>query len=74
MREMEKFAGKGTELEGGATSKLEVSQAVNKRAYGKTLHRCTGKNGGYPDIVAWEVTEWLLKMNKKASESKQDQL
>jgi hypothetical protein len=74
MREMEAFAGKGVELEGGATSKLEVSKAVNKREFGKSLHRCTGKNGGHPDLVAWEVTEWLLKMNKGASKSKQELL
>jgi hypothetical protein len=78
MREMEAFAGKDVawniELEAGATSKLQVSKAVNRREFGKSLHRCTGKNGGHPDLVAWEVTEWLLKMNKGASKSKQELL
>lgn len=37
------------------------SHCIAKKAMGKLKHRCVGKSGGYPDLVAWDVSEFLFE-------------
>lgn len=29
------------------------------KRFGEVIHRCTGENGGHPDLLAWDVTEFV---------------
>jgi hypothetical protein len=44
--------------EGGSTNRLQVDQCDNA---GKQLHRCAGRRGGHPDLLAWDVIETVYK-------------
>jgi len=55
--------------EGAAASKLERKDMVNQDVADNAvrLHRCIGKRGGYPDLVAWDVIEFLHEHSAKSS-------
>jgi hypothetical protein len=44
----------------GARFKLNVSICDNGPA-ARSMHRCMGSQGGHPDLVAWDVTEFLYR-------------
>ena len=49
--------------EGAAVARNETKDmtvdALNPRA--NRLHRCVGKHGGHPDLISWDVTEFLYE-------------
>lgn len=45
-------------VEGGSHNRLEISDSVEDGL----AHRCNGVNGGYPDLMAWEVIEKLYDL------------
>lgn len=45
-------------LEGTSNNRAKTSEAVNDQSSG---HRCTGTRGGHPDLVAWDLTEFLYE-------------
>lgn len=45
--------------EGGGYNRSYVSPCVND-ASACHMHRCTGKQGGHPDLISWDVSEFLF--------------
>jgi hypothetical protein len=44
----------------GARFKLNVSICDNGPA-ARSMHRCMGSQGGHPDLISWDVTEFLYR-------------
>lgn len=57
--------------EGSAASKVEIKDMLLDQTHGTRMHRCVGKHGGHPDLISWDVIEFLyehaLKSNSPAN-------
>lgn len=49
-------------MEGGSASKVEPGVCYNNPSNQETLrmHRCMGRKGGHPDLLAWDVSEFVF--------------
>lgn len=51
--------------EGASTSKFGekdmILEVTGSNRTASRMHRCTGKRGGFPDLVSWDVTEFLYQ-------------
>lgn len=47
-------------LEGASPARIGVNECINDET-GSRAHRCIGSMGGYPDLIAWDVSEFLYK-------------
>ena len=43
----------------GALSKSVALDCVHNETAQESLHRCVGSNGAHPDLIAWDVAEFL---------------
>uniref|UniRef100_A0A7S3P3Q0 SGNH domain-containing protein n=1 Tax=Amphora coffeiformis TaxID=265554 RepID=A0A7S3P3Q0_9STRA len=49
-------------LEGAAASKDDrLDMLTDDYGRANRMHRCVGKGGGFPDLVAWDVTEFIYE-------------
>ena len=46
-------------IECGSDSTDDISDCVNTATAARKFHRCTGKNGGHADLLAWDMTEFI---------------
>jgi hypothetical protein len=45
--------------EGASTQRIGVKDCIDYGSRQNRFHRCTGKQGGHPDLAAWDVGEFL---------------
>ena len=45
----------------GSPKRDEMSDCVNEEEARRYHHRCVGRFGGHPDLIAWDVIEFLYK-------------
>jgi hypothetical protein len=54
-------------VECGARKTLKTEDCGYEEKARKDEHRCVGEKGGHPDLVAWDVREWIRQQTEEGS-------